>query len=322
MNQRNHRITKLFEALGSSVKLGMSLALGATLCAIFLARFPYFELLSHFRAQYLLLGALGVVLYFRQRIFLILGLLLAALNTWPVVQWYIPASAQFSAMPTFRVMNLNVHTPNTSSTDVLQMVLRESPDVVCIQEIDSRWKTDLQPLAQKYPYSFLLPRQDNFGIGIYSRVPLITPQIVTFDELELPAIEAGLQLNSGVVQLLVVHAIPPSSRFLFRSRNEYLINLKRYVDRLGTFPLIIAGDLNVSVFSPYYADLISGTNLSECRRGFGLLPTWPAQFFPLLIPIDHIFVRGLGVQRCSTVTVPGSDHHAIVGDLSVGTVVH
>jgi endonuclease/exonuclease/phosphatase (EEP) superfamily protein YafD len=85
-------------------------------------------------------------------------------------------------------------------------------------------------------------------------------------------------------------------------------------------PKILVGDLNTSLWSPYYAHLIRQTGLDNARRGFGLLPTWPA-YMPwpfLMIPIDHCLVSpDIGVIKMRTGRNIGSDHLPIVVDMVV-----
>nr|WP_094673053.1 hypothetical protein [Hydrocoleum sp. CS-953] len=63
----------------------------------------------------------------------------------------------------------------------------------------------------------------------------------------------------------------------------------------------MAGDLNTTMWSPYYQKLEQKTGLRNSRLGFGILPSWPAKGFShsivfyilsrfFQIPIDHCLI--------------------------------
>ena len=66
--------------------------------------------------------------------------------------------------------------------------------------------------------------------------------------------------------------------------------------------------------------LMRQTGLDNARKGFGLLPTWPA-FMPwpfLRIPIDHCLVSpDIRVIRMRTGRTIGSDHLPIIVDMAI-----
>ena len=90
---------------------------------------------------------------------------------------------------------------------------------------------------------------------------------------------------------------------------------------------MLAGDLNVTQFSPHFKNLLKTGKLKDSSRGFGYQPTWPAQL-PLLnkisecplfrIPLDHVLVSG-DIQVRSVELLPsiGSDHLAVEAVLSI-----
>jgi endonuclease/exonuclease/phosphatase (EEP) superfamily protein YafD len=72
--------------------------------------------------------------------------------------------------------------------------------------------------------------------------------------------------------------------------------------------LIIAGDFNTSSFSNHFSKLTNG-DLKDSRIGFGLLPTWPANYLMLQTTLDHFLVsKNLEVIERSTGKNIGSDH--------------
>lgn len=82
--------------------------------------------------------------------------------------------------------------------------------------------------------------------------------------------------------------------------------------------VIIAGDLNTTMWSPYYKRLARDSGLANARKGFGILATWPS-FYPFLrIPIDHYLVSPeVRVVDLRMGPKFGSDHRPLVADLFV-----
>jgi len=87
--------------------------------------------------------------------------------------------------------------------------------------------------------------------------------------------------------------------------------------------VIIAGDLNVSMWSPFYRSLIKQSGLHNARQGFGILPSQSGiapQFAILSAPIDHCLVSSdIQVENFRLGSNIGSDHLPIIADLLIPT---
>jgi endonuclease/exonuclease/phosphatase (EEP) superfamily protein YafD len=85
--------------------------------------------------------------------------------------------------------------------------------------------------------------------------------------------------------------------------------------------VIIAGDLNVSMWSPFYRSLIKRSGLHNARQGFGILPTQSGispQFAIFSAPIDHCLVSSdIQVKNFRLGRHIGSDHLPIIADLFI-----
>ena len=88
---------------------------------------------------------------------------------------------------------------------------------------------------------------------------------------------------------------------------------------LGAGGSILIGDLNTTMWSPWFGRLCAKSGLSSVRRGFGVLPSWPAPLPAFLrIPIDHCLVSDdLVVTGCRLGSPAGSDHLPLIVDLAV-----
>jgi endonuclease/exonuclease/phosphatase (EEP) superfamily protein YafD len=87
------------------------------------------------------------------------------------------------------------------------------------------------------------------------------------------------------------------------------------------------GDLNITMWSPYYRRFVSKTGLWNTRQGSGILPTWrpvkirfwrlpSALSWLLALPIDHCLVSpAIAVPQIRPGPDVGSDHLPLIVDL-------
>jgi endonuclease/exonuclease/phosphatase (EEP) superfamily protein YafD len=84
-------------------------------------------------------------------------------------------------------------------------------------------------------------------------------------------------------------------------------------------PAIVMGDLNMSMWSPYFRQFIQATGMKSSRQGFGVQPSWPADSPLLQIPIDHCLVSKDDILLIHNRIGKdiGSDHYPLIADLSL-----
>lgn len=218
-----------------------------------------------------------------------------------------------------RVLLTNVFTHNRDFTAVRRMIEESHPDVICAQEIDAPWEKQFEALQASYPYHHSIPRNDNFGIGVWSRFPLRDVRVENLGDSTVPAIQAILDINGSPVTLLTVHTLPPLLRDYADTRNAQLAGLARLAAEIRG-PAIVVGDLNVTPWSPYFRDMLKESGLRSARQGQGIFPTWPVDnpWLPALCPIDHILVTpNILVARFTRGPRVGSDHHPVWADLLI-----
>jgi endonuclease/exonuclease/phosphatase (EEP) superfamily protein YafD len=113
-----------------------------------------------------------------------------------------------------------------------------------------------------------------------------------------PSIVGKLNINGQIVSLVAAHPPPPIKSALFKARNQQLEAIGKYIKSLST-PVIVTGDLNITMWSPYYKRLMSQAGLKNARQGFGLVPTWPLKRIIPLIPKCPLC--SLGYSRCPSI---------------------
>ena len=82
--------------------------------------------------------------------------------------------------------------------------------------------------------------------------------------------------------------------------------------------MIIAGDFNVTPYSPVLVNWLERTTLTDARRGRGFGMSWPTSVPVLGIPIDHVFVsEDFLVDAHYYGPAFGSDHYPVLTRLSL-----
>lgn len=124
-------------------------------------------------------------------------------------------------------------------------------------------------------------------------------------------------MRDRVVSLVATHPVPPSNEDYFLSRNSQLDGVAEYVRQVGA-ESIVMGDLNMSMWSPYYRKFIDRAKLRNTRQGFGIQPSWPTNLPILQIPIDHCSITSkLKVSNNRIGKDIGSDHYPLIVDLAL-----
>lgn len=279
------------------------------------------ELAGHFRIQYFwgsLIGMALLVLGGRTRAAIAFGCLLPV-HTAMLLPFYPIASTGEASpgKPRIRVVSLNLLVENQEHEKVLQFIREASPDVALFLEVDSVWGEVLEQLSADWPYSHTRPQHNNFGIAIYSRIPLHDLEIKLLGK-RYPAIIATLKLGESPLTIFAGHPMSPMERERHRFRDW---QLKRFGQLISETPgeKLLIGDLNCTSWSPAFSDLIQKAGLRDSRTGRGVQPSWPTKLPPMMrIPIDHCLVSP-GVEIIDRRTGPnvGSDHLPIIVDLMV-----
>lgn len=218
--------------------------------------------------------------------------------------------------PTLRIASANVHLDNTDPRPLAQWLAMAQPDVVVLVELSPGFAQGLTAITG-YPHRITHPRDDPFGLGVLSRHPLQSAQLLNLPG-NTPLLRAVVQVHGTHLHLSAVHPMPPISREDFAARNALLQRETRYLQNTGQ-PAILAGDLNASVWSSAFASDALGL-----RRTCGMAPTWPAAsggFFG--IPIDHVLTSShWQVADCAVGPDVGSDHLPILVALHMGGHAH
>jgi endonuclease/exonuclease/phosphatase (EEP) superfamily protein YafD len=318
-------------------------ALAASLLALAAERWWLADLAVNFRAQYAVVGALGALSFaaLRRPVVALAALAVVALNLPPLLATLRDAApaaamsaattaasaASAAAAPTaplapLRLVSANVLYLSADYARVLGWVRRDPADVLVVVEATAAWRDALAPLRAIYPYSVASGVTQRRGVLVLSRWPLTPPEPLFDGSTRAVGLATTVDVGGSALRLIAVHASWPTGPAAARERAANLARVARFAaaaagEAADPRPVVVAGDLNVSPFSPHFARLLRDGRLRSAAQGYWL-PTWPIQLLPAGIQIDHVLVSAaIGVRAIRRGPAIGSDHLPVVADLAV-----
>lgn len=295
------------------------ITLWGALFAAMLGRYLWpLDLFSHFRVQYALLFLVVAIALFALRSPLLgavsaVGALFAAI---PIVGYMGVQTAHAEAgSPRFRVVTFNTWFRNHDYAAIGRFLEQTQPDVIVIEERSQQEALRLGEYLASYPHSFNEPRPH--GVVVFARWPIVSAESLLLTEGGVLAARVTLDWHGRQVTVLGAHLHWPLGPKNSRMRNAELQSIATFA-ATRTEPLIVAGDFNVTPWSRHFRAALDRSGLSDSAAGHGLAPSWPSQFPPLGIRIDHCLVsrhwRSTDVRLGPSL---GSDHLPLIADLEL-----
>ncbi|XHX76612.1 MAG: endonuclease/exonuclease/phosphatase family protein [Stenomitos frigidus ULC029] len=322
MSKRRSSFSRL---LAIGLAFGLALVTLLSLAGSFGHIHWLFDLTAHFKLQYLVVsGSTFLCLWFWRTCLwgawlINVSLFCLILNLVNVVPWYLPEPTVFKPSVELRLLHSNVLVRNRDYNSVIALVKEVKPDLAVFQEVNAGWLEALEAIREVLPYTYAEPRSTGFGNVIYSALPLLQPSVQFLGQREYASLAAQVSKGGKTLSLLTTHPPPPIRQELFQWRNQLLAAIAPYV-RSQTEPVVVIGDLNITMWSPYYKRLEADSGLRNSRAGFGILPSWsPHRWLPwLAIPIDHCLVSPeLIVLKTQIGRKVGSDHLPLIVDIAM-----
>lgn len=276
------------------------------------------DLFANFRVQYALLFLVVAIVLFALRAPLlgaasVAGALLAAI---PIVSYMgVPTARAEAGAASFRVVAFNTWFRNHDYAAIGRFLEQTRPDVIVLEELDRDEGIRLGTYLHTYPYSHNDPRR--YGAIVFSRWPIVSAESLAMDSGPARAARVTLDWHGTQVTVLGVHLHWPLGPTNSQRRNAELEGIASFAAARSE-PLIVAGDFNTTPWSQHFRAALQRSGLSDCAAGHGLAPSWPSQFPPLGIRIDHCWAsrhwRSTDVRVGPSL---GSDHLALIADLEL-----
>ncbi len=277
------------------------------------------ELPTHFPMQYGVASLiLFILLLWRKQWFAGAIAAILAIFNWHVILDDKPTPVKDIASQPFRVYAANVWHINVFEKTLLEEFRDLDTEIAFITEMTPDILHSVRPEILKYPYRVERPKKGGKGFLFLSKFPVQDFQVIDIrSHGNRPLLVANLLIDQQVVTFYGVHPLNPAWTTQFPERNNQLLWLAQQVAD-NPKPVIVAGDFNLTPYSPIFEKLISISNLRDSANGFGWQPSWPTMFPIFWLPIDHILVSPeIRVHSRQIGNFIGSDHYPVIADISL-----
>lgn len=287
-----------------------------------------FEVLASLRAQLMIVLLLCMLPApfsppWRKKLLAVAGgsLLLNALFVLPV---YLPASTKAEGKNTylaFKVMQMRLDSKKQDVKRVLDAIANENPEIVCIENVTSEWMVKFNEQETEHRYRALFPREDEYGICIYSRVPLKGSKRKSLTSNKIPIVLTSIHYDYGWFNLVAVRLPDPVDGSGLDKRNAQAEALANVVKGLPGRKIVI-GNFNMTPYSMTFGKMKGIAELQDTRQGLGIQPNWhwpsdaDLDVYFLRFPVDHILVNSqVGTSSRRIGQDFGATHRPIVAEL-------
>ncbi|NIR62514.1 MAG: hypothetical protein GWN61_01060, partial [candidate division Zixibacteria bacterium] len=184
-------------------------------------------------------------------------------------------------------------------------------DFIVLAEVNQPWLDDLDLAELGYFYSEEYPRDNNFGIAFFSRIPFEEARIV---DTIVPSVLVQYSLEGKPFSIVGTHTWPPLNGYLSNHRDQQMIELAEVINKQSG-AVIFCGDLNLTSWSHAYSEFVTETGMRDSRLGRGIQASWPVNKPLLKIPIDHVLVTDeIDILERRLGPDIGSDHFPVITD--------
>ena len=316
--KKHHSLARFYKDLFIILKWLQVILLGISILTFTVPTYYYTDILSNFKVQYAIISFTLLVIFLLKQdwILICLSVFTGLLNIAEPAAYF--RQPEKVANTDLKIYLLNVYTANPQKEETIKVIRHENPDLIILLEINQEWESKLSAIATDYKYNLSIPREDNFGIVLYSKYPITEQSHISLEPADMPAINAKIDFKGKSIRLLAAHTIPPVGEKYFSMRNKQLAEIAKILTEANEDYVILAGDLNTSPWSYYFKLLTKTLQLSDSRKGFGYQPSWPSYKLPLQIPLDHILInKNILTGAFRTQYFPGSDHKGLMAELKL-----
>lgn len=161
-----------------------------------------------------------------------------------------------------------------------------NPDILVIAEFPTHKSKRILPILSSYPYQQIFTPKKPGSLAIFSKYKISNVEHINQEVFQSkPQASMNIDYKTGF-KLYTIHTPAPYSYRNYRNRNKQILQLTEDLKQENQ-PMIIVGDFNASHRRWEMKQFKEELNLSECRNGYLVKPTWPIG--PKFWCLDHIF---------------------------------
>ncbi len=275
------------------------------------------------------LAGLALAVWSRRTLLSLVALIVAVASVAIQVSWYYvgrPAGLDTQRHTDVRVLASNIY-KGRADPEAFVRLATDNADVITVAELtpDAVQRFGQAGLDRVFPYSHLQPSPGAGGIGMWSRYPLTALSELRHRNVVMPAAQVHLPGVAIAPVLAATHVMSPvaGDQNTVADWRTGMAAAKAQLDNFahaaGAGAVIVGGDYNSTPDMRQFRDLLTnGYRDAVDETGSGFAPTYPADtWYPPLITIDHVLTRNAAATSVDVVSVPGSDHLALLATIQV-----
>ena len=177
------------------------------------------------------------------------------------------------------VAHLNLSNSENDVEAILDVIFRNEPDILSLQEYTPFWKSVLEDhIMSRYDHYYELVRIDPHGLAIASNIQV--ERIDTFYSQSIPGLNLTTSIERRNLEIISTYISPSLDRKTSDLADDQLHTVNNVI-KTKQLPAIIVGEFNHVYWSNKIRRFRSENQLLNSRRNVPLTE--------FSIPIDHIF---------------------------------
>jgi endonuclease/exonuclease/phosphatase (EEP) superfamily protein YafD len=262
-----------------------------------------------------------VAIWTWSRLALAFGLLLTFSKIIPLAPYLAGVRAaenlSIDAHDRIRVLTFNLHGRRTDLRALRQMIERERPDMILLEEAPSGADL-LQGLEDRYPYRIMedggVPLDIVF-IGHWKPRSWSVDRSVARFRSVLTAHLCHPNMDERCLTFIGLHADQPFGQGAKRQQGQLDIAV-RHIKAAPNDAILLLGDLNMTPWPRTFRSFVNTTGLHHTTEARGISGTWNSRPALFGLPIDHTLIgSGFDVVAIRTADDLGSDHLPLLAEL-------
>jgi len=218
------------------------------------------------------------------------------------------------------IYTANVFQKNKKSKSLIHQITTLNADLMLFTEVNTRWLNIVSKnLPKDYKYKVEYPLDNTYGMIMYSKLPLLNPEVEFLVSDSIPSIHSKVILKSNdTIQVYAIHPTPPMPREnpMSTDRDTEMMKIAK-LSLNSKIPVITFGDFNDVAWSQTSKLFKKVGKFLDIRYGRALYNTFNAKSYIFRWPLDHVFItkefRHISSKTCEDIN---SDHFPLYVELS------
>lgn len=217
-----------------------------------------------------------------------------------------------------RFLAANVLMDNRNHDAVVELIQRETPNVIFLMETDQTWVNALGSALDAYKTVIAQPQENHYGLVFATNLEVADARLLDLGDVDKPTLYAELKDRRGrAFRFVGLHPAPPVPGQDTDSRDAKIAYAARFARKSGV-PVVIMGDFNAAAWSHMAQRFKRIGGYLDPRLGRGPLPSFDATHPILRFPIDQLYVTPdvalVNFERGEKI---GSDHFPMLATMRI-----